>query len=73
MMVYSNYWNTMKVQLSDHSLLILKEVRKLKIRQLHGGTEEKPENPHSGQMDSGPIFQPKTRPNTMQEYRPLPI
>jgi len=23
---------------------------------LHGGTEEKREKPHSGQMDSGPIF-----------------
>ena len=28
-------------QLSDHSFLILKEVRKIKTQQLHGGTEEK--------------------------------
>jgi hypothetical protein len=31
----------MGVQLSAHSFLILKEVRKIKAHHLHGGTEEK--------------------------------
>ena len=46
----------MVVQLSDQIFLILKAVRKIKAQQLRGGTEEKREKPHSGQMESGPIF-----------------